>query len=238
MDQRQAATRTEQTLPTPERAARFQPTTHDSAPAAIVAMELPSRSHAAGLAERLLGPLGGRWLHTNGVAARAESLVAVVSADDRELLVVAAWWHDLGYAPELAISGFHPLDGARYLGAEGYPPRLCALIAHHSAATFEAEERGLADELARWPREESAVADALWMADMTTGPRGEALNYPKRLNEILSRYGRHSIVGRAMSRACPTIEDAIERTERRMVGSVRRSAARCAQRGRPRSGAA
>jgi len=47
-----------------------------------------------------------------------------------------------------------------------------------SRATFEAEERGLADELAAWPREESAVADALWMADMTTGPRGEAVDCP------------------------------------------------------------
>ena len=39
-----------------------------------------------------------------------------------------------------------------------------------------------------WPREESPVADALWTADMTTGPRGEELTYDERLSEILTRY--------------------------------------------------
>ncbi|HTF50233.1 MAG TPA: hypothetical protein VK735_22575 [Pseudonocardia sp.] len=89
------------------------------------------------------------------------------------MLVVAAWWHDLGYAPALHVTGLHQLDGARYLAGQGYPQRLCALVAHHSAATFEAEERGLLAELNEWPREESPLADALWAADMTTGPAGE-----------------------------------------------------------------
>lgn len=178
--------------------------------------ELPSRSCAAELAEELLAPLGTRWLHTQAVASRTRDLLPVVPVDDHELLLVAAWWHDLGYASTLAVIGFHPLDGARYLAAEGYPQRLCALVAHHSGATFEAEERGLAEELAEWPREESAVADALWMADMTTGPRGEAVNYQDRLAEILNRYGSDSVVGRAMRRAQPAIEGAIKRIERRL----------------------
>jgi len=164
----------------------------------------------------LLAPLGARWRHTQGVASRAEELVRTVAEEDGDLLVVAAWWHDLGYASSLAVTRFHPLDGARYLAEQGYAQRLCALVAHHSAATFEAEERGLADELAEWPREESAVADALWTADMTTGPRGEHVDYSARLGEILSRYGDDSIVGRAMSRARPEIEAAIARTEARL----------------------
>jgi HD superfamily phosphodiesterase len=32
-----------------------------------------------------------------------------------DLLEAAAWLHDIGYSPEIAVSGFHPLDGARYL---------------------------------------------------------------------------------------------------------------------------
>ncbi len=174
---------------------------------------------AAAGAEAMLRPLGDRWRHTRAVAGRAEEVAFAVPIYDRELLVVAAWCHDLGYAPELAVTGFHPLDGARYLAAEVHPERLCALVAHHSAAMFEAEERGLADELAAWPREESAAADALWMADMTTGPRGEAVSYPERLAEILDRYGPGSIVGRAMTRARPAIEAAIERTERRLAAA-------------------
>ena len=60
------------------------------------------------------------------------------------------------------------------------------------------------------------MADALWMADMTTGPRGEELAYDQRLSEILTRYQRTSAVGRAMLRAEPAIRAAIDRTRQRM----------------------
>ena len=66
-------------------------------------------------------------------------------------------------------------------------------------------------------QEEGAVADALWMADMTTGPNGEPKSYPDRLTEILERYGRDSIVGRAMLNARPVVETAIGRTEFRLA---------------------
>jgi putative nucleotidyltransferase with HDIG domain len=179
--------------------------------------ELPSRLDAAALAEQLLAPLDDRLRHTSAVASRAEELAVTVPEHDRELLIVAAWWHDLGYAPCLAVTGFHSLDGARFLASRGYPLRLCALVAHHSAATFEAEERSLAAELAEWPREESPVADALWMADMTTGPRGEAVDFATRFTEILDRYDSESLVVRAMTRARPAIEDAIRRTDVRLA---------------------
>lgn len=155
----------------------------------------------------------------SNVAARAEELAGAVPAADRELLVVAAWWHDLGYAPDLVQTGFHPIDGARYLASKGHSPRLCALVAHHSAATFEEAERGLDAELAEWPREEGPVPDALRTADMTTGPRGERFDYAERLSEILARYDQDSIVGRAMSRAQPSIQAAIERTNGRLAAA-------------------
>jgi hypothetical protein len=179
--------------------------------------EVPSLEDARELARELLEPLGDRWAHVQAVAARAEHLSpAAASDDERHLLIVSAWWHDLGYAPALRQTGAHQIDGARFLTAQGYPERLCALVAHHSAATCEADERGLSDDLAVWPREESAVADALWMADMTTGPRGEALDYPDRLAEILDRYDSDSVVARAMRRAEPSVRGAIERTRQRM----------------------
>ena len=30
-------------------------------------------------------------------------------------MTAAAWLHDIGYAPAVDDTGFHPLDGARYL---------------------------------------------------------------------------------------------------------------------------
>lgn len=178
---------------------------------------MPSVRDAERVARELLEPLANRWAHVQAVAARADGLTpAIGGEDDPQLLVVAAWWHDLGYAPDLRDTGAHQVDGARYLEREGYPARLVALVAHHSAATCEAAERGLSAELAVWPREESPVADALWMADMTTGPRGEELAYDERLSEILSRYERDSTVGRSMLAAEPAIRAAIDRTRQRM----------------------
>jgi hypothetical protein len=179
---------------------------------------MPSAAEAEELAGVLLVSLPNRWAHVQAVAARASELSLAVEVEaERLLLVVAAWWHDLGYAPALQDTGCHQIDGARYLTKEGYPGRLCALVAHHSAATYEAEERQLRAELDAWPQEESPVADALWMADMTTGPRGEALTYDERLAEILSRYERDSTVGWAMLRAQPAIRAAIDRAQGRMA---------------------
>ena len=73
---------------------------------------------ARDLAERYLADvLPRRWMHVRSVARRARWVAArlSLSAD----LVAAAWLHDIGYAPELVETGFHPLDGARYLRRVG-----------------------------------------------------------------------------------------------------------------------
>jgi putative nucleotidyltransferase with HDIG domain len=86
-----------------------------------------------------------RWAHVQGVAARARDLASILGADD-DLLEAAAWLHDIGYAPGLAVTGLHALNGARYLrDAQHADAMLCRLVAHHSCATIEAGERGLAD---------------------------------------------------------------------------------------------
>lgn len=48
------------------------------------------------------------------VASRADEIGYVVS-EDTDVLVAAAWLRDIGYAPEVVDTGFHPLDGARWL---------------------------------------------------------------------------------------------------------------------------
>ena len=105
-------------------------------------------SWAEQLARALLQePLPRRWAHSQGVAARARGLAPVLGAD-ADLLEAAAWLHDIGYAPGLALTGLHQLDGARYLrDAQHADALLCRLVAHHSCAIIEAGERGLADVL-------------------------------------------------------------------------------------------
>ncbi|MEU1281113.1 HD domain-containing protein [Streptomyces sp. NPDC005805] len=173
---------------------------------------------AAELAELLLAPLGSRWLHTQAVAARAGQASVAVPERDRELLVAAAWLHDLGYAPELRDTGFHPIDGARYLESLGAPARLVCLVAHHSGAVYEAEQRGLTAELDVYEREDSPVLDALIYADMTTGPAGQSFDFDRRVDEILERYAPGSEVHNAISKARPYLGAAVERTRACLAG--------------------
>jgi len=71
-----------------------------------------------------------RWAHVQGVALKARS-VRAVAGPDADLLEAAAVLHDVGYAPDLAGAGFHPLDGAVFLAEAGAPDRLVNLVAHH-----------------------------------------------------------------------------------------------------------
>src|SRR3954453_7070897 len=89
-----------------------------------------------------------RWEHSKGVADRAQMLRPILGGD-AELLYAAAVLHDIGYAPDLAETGFHPLYGARFLRDRvKTDERVANLVAHHSCALLEAEERGLRAELA------------------------------------------------------------------------------------------
>src|SRR5947209_7611742 len=106
-------------------------------------------------AEHLAGVLPRRWAHVRGVARRARLAAPLLSARDGELMISAALLHDIGYAPDLVIRGFHPLDGARFLRGIGCLDRLVNLVAHHSCAALEAELRGLSDELAEFEDEET-----------------------------------------------------------------------------------
>ena len=157
-------------------------------------------------------PLPRRWAHVQGVAGTARTLCPVLGRN-ADLLVAAAILHDIGYAPSLAATGFHPLDGARYLrDAEHADAILCRLVAHHSCAIIEAEERGLASELAREfkpaPRD---LADALIYCDMTTGPDGQRMPIGQRLADIRARYGPGDVVTRALARSAPQLEAATSR---------------------------
>jgi putative nucleotidyltransferase with HDIG domain len=159
-----------------------------------------------------------RWLHVEGVARKAAELANQLFAGaEADVLKAAAWLHDIGYAPDIRDTGFHPLDGAVWLRKLGFEDRVCALVAHHTCADIEAEQRGFADSLKAFPRETSLVADALLYADMTSGPDGQDFSVGARLDEIVSRYGESHGVARFVRRARPVILEAAERVERRLA---------------------
>jgi hypothetical protein len=166
---------------------------------------------AQDLARTLLADaLPRRWSHVQGVAARARTLASALG-EDAALLEAAAWLHDIGYHPDLADTGLHGLDGARYLrDTQHADPMLCRLVAHHSCAVIEAEERGLVHVLTReFPQPPQDLADALTFCDMTTSPDGKHVHVERRLAEIHDRYGSGHLVSRSISRATPFILEAV-----------------------------
>jgi HD domain len=173
---------------------------------------------AADLARQLLElPLPRRWGHVQGVAARARCLVPILGGN-ADLLEASAWLHDIGYAPELVDTGFHPLDGARYLrDVQSADPMLCRLVANHSCAIIEAGERGLAAVLSReFPSPDSRLNDALAYCDMTTTPTGHVVSVHARLSEIAERYGPDDVVTRFIRKAEPQLVSSVVRTDQRL----------------------
>jgi putative nucleotidyltransferase with HDIG domain len=172
---------------------------------------------AEDLARTLLPPPAERWHHTAGVAARARRLAAVVDPADRDLLVAAAWLHDIGYAADLHDTGFHPLDGARYLDRMGWPQRLTSLVAHHSGARFVAEARGFGAAMAGYPVEISPVSDALTYADQTVGPYGRPYTVDQRMAEMLERHGPDSPQARVHRARAPYLTGVADRMGERTL---------------------
>lgn len=182
------------------------------------------------IARKLLEvPLPRRWAHSQGVAGQARALGPILG-NDADLLEAAAWLHDIGYSPELVDTGFHPLDGARHLrDVRHADDLLCRLVAHHSCAVIEAEERGLRPVLLReFPVPARGLAEALTYCDMTTSPDGNPLTVHDRLAEIGTRYGPGHVVTRSIGRSSPALVMSAARVQRRMgkglIPAARRTA--------------
>jgi len=158
---------------------------------------------------RLLSPLGPRWEHARAVADTARQLTIGLQPEDADVLVAAAYLHDVGYAPELAITGFHPLDGARHLRGLGHE-RLASLVAHHTQGRHEARLRGLHDALAEFDDEDSVVSAALAYCDLTTGPSGEGLTPAQRLLDVEARYGEDSPVTNGLRAGWPDLMRSVD----------------------------
>jgi hypothetical protein len=155
-------------------------------------LQTPQMVAAADLTHHVLDALPSRLAHSQGVARRAQFLTLTVKPHQARLLVAAAWLHDIGYAPSLRDTGFHPLDGARHLRSVGWPPPICSLVAHHSGARFVAKVLDLDRQLDRYPFMQDAVSDALTVADQTSGPHGEVMTPEERVGDMLRRHGRDS----------------------------------------------
>ncbi|HLH45888.1 MAG TPA: HD domain-containing protein [Acidimicrobiales bacterium] len=171
-----------------------------------------ARRHAG----ELLAPLGRRWEHSKAVAAKAADVADRLGLAERDVLVAAAYLHDIGYAPVLAVAAFHPLDGGRHLRELG-EERLAVLVANHGGAAEEALLRELAAELAQFQREDSDVARVLDYCDLSVGPSGQAMTPEERLADVEARYGADHVVTRGLYLAWPRLMEEVAWVEARLA---------------------
>lgn len=160
---------------------------------------------------------GDRLLHVEAVASTTYEL-GRTSADVTRLdvVVVAAWLHDIGYAPALRGTQHHAIDGAAYLRALGWSDVVTSLVAHHSGAYEEAQLRGLAARLEEFPAPPEELADLLTLSDMTCGPAGQAMSVDERVRDIFYRYPPRHHVHRAVKASAPALRRSAARAERRL----------------------
>jgi hypothetical protein len=173
-----------------------------------------SASDFEAVAAGFLSGSGDRWAHVRLVSATMRRLASELT--NGEALVGAAWLHDIGYAPELVRTGMHALDGASFLDLDGAPREVVSLVAYHTGAEFEAEERGLLDEFAHFDPPSQDDLDLLILADLVSGASGEPTTVCDRLKEILDRYEPAHPVHRAVTRSSPYLEDCARRAAARV----------------------
>lgn len=177
-------------------------------------------SDASRLAVRLLGELDPRLAHSAGVARQARRVGHLLAGPARPTLADAAWLHDIGYSALVAKTGFHALDGARWLRENGWAATTCQLVAWHTSALSEAMLRGVYQELtSEFGRPPPLPIAALTWADVTSSPAGEVWSVERRVADILARHPADSIAHRATVDALPALRNAVAEIEGRLVSA-------------------
>jgi len=167
------------------------------------------------LATSLLECLGDRWLHTQHVIKLAMQIACILPDDDSDLLVAAAYLHDIGYAPSLSQTGFHPIDGAYYIEGLG-EYRLASIVAYHSGSRFTATMLHMSQELSHFPYEHSLLIRCLNFCDMHSGPSGQPFTLTQRRDDILARYGRKHVVSYSFLASLPSLRNDVSIVQRRL----------------------
>ena len=145
-----------------------------------------------------------RTWHSRSVWHRAVSArrheLHWLSADRMETLELATLLHDIGRALDPDDTEPHGFVGARFLDEVGLTD-VAPLVAHHSAAQYEAADRGMS-HLDVWQADSQLLA-ILTYFDRTTAPTGESVTFEERRADIARRYGAHSAQVRWFDHALP-----------------------------------
>ena len=118
----------------------------------------------------------------------------------------AALLHDVGYLETLQDTGFHPIDGARFLQSIGAPDLAAFIICHSHAAEYAR----LAN-LPSIPISLHPIASVITFWDVRVAPGGKILSYEQRLEDIRNRHGEESLTWKAHMKAMDRIQASEDR---------------------------
>lgn len=187
------------------------------------ATDITAVHHAAFTAGDALAGLPRRLAHTRGVAAAAAGMAHLITNPrHRDAVLVAAWVHDIGYSDALAFTGCHPIDGAIELRERGFDELVVSLVAHHTGARHEAEQRDLSGALAEFTVPPEELLDVVTAADLSATPDGEPTTAAARIAEILDRYQPGHPVHTAITASGPELHAAYDRVHARLDAAAER----------------
>ncbi len=180
---------------------------------------VPQVVEASLLVAELFGPDSPRYHHMRGAARFAGEAARVLAPDDADLVTAAVWLHDIGYA--VPHHGFHSVDGAEFLLRAGWPPRLAALVAHHSFAAVVAPAAGMTEPLARFPDEGGLLPDLVVYGDMAVDADGHPVCLAERFAGIRERHPSGTPNGLVQVQRERLIVEAVDRVERALDHALR-----------------
>ncbi|MCX6434201.1 MAG: HD domain-containing protein [Actinobacteria bacterium] len=146
------------------------------------------------LAHTLLSGDPRRLAHVRGAALIAGMAAGALRVDQPETLVAAAWLHDIGYAPSLRRTGFHPLDGAMFLARKGWPDSVVLLVAHHSHAAVLAPYYGVHHHMSLLDHAPGNGDDIITFSDLRAGTNGMGADPRDRIDDMRRRHADRTFV--------------------------------------------
>ncbi len=148
-----------------------------------------------------------RLVHILKVMQIARALEARRSFGGR--LVTAAAYHDIGYAEALAVTGYHPIDGALVARHDGLDAEIVDAVLHHSGARTLAQ-RSRPDLMPHYGPDCrmmcTALSRALTFCDTHSGPQGEHFTLTERIAEIRTRHASNTALLAALEESQPEFQ--------------------------------
>lgn len=145
----------------------------------------------------LLRNQDNRLKHTLTVVKNCESIAEYLKLDKdkKDLLLISAYLHDIGYSEDIAKTGFHPYDGYQYLKDNFWSHNICQLVLRHSEASSLPHPEGISlkDVYSGSLKEDLYLLyKILTVADMTSEFDGKVTTVESRYLGIMNRYGIES----------------------------------------------